>query len=287
MLKLARALAVVLALAAPACARAEPPMWVIRDADSTITLFGSVHMLPRVDWRPRGLDAAMREADDVWFEIPFDPASEAAANRLILQLGPLPPGQTLTGLLDPKARERLERLAPGLGVPVAYIDRLKPWMADLMLSQAFVQKAGASQAQGVETVLRAQVPAGTEVRAFETAEGQIRMLAEMPVADQAAGLAETLRQIDEEPESFLEIVSYWTKGDVAGLASEALDPIRKASPLYYDVLITRRNADWVRQIKQRLAGSGETLIVVGAGHLVGPDSVPAMLRREGVKVDGP
>ena len=31
----------------------------------------------------------------------------------------------------------------------------------------------------------------------------------------------------------------------------------------------------------------ETVIVVGAGHLVGRDSVPSMLRARGVKVDGP
>ena len=52
-------------------------------------------------------------------------------------------------------------------------------------------------------------------------------------------------------------------------------------------LIQRRNAAWTRAIAERLAGSGETVIVVGAGHLVGPDSVPALLRARGIKVEGP
>ena len=287
MLKFTRLAAALIAIALPACARAEPPVWIIRDADSTITLFGSVHLLPKVDWRPRGLDASIKEADDVWFEIPMDAASQQSAGRIAGSLGPLPNGETLRPMLNDKTRARLERIAPELGLSVSQLDRLRPWMADLLLSQMFAQKQGGTQAQGVEAVLQAEVPASASLKAFETAEQQVRMLAEMPVKDQVAGLAETLRQIEEEPESYRQVVDYWARGDVKRLEAQALDSIRKASPVYYDVLITRRNRDWVGQIKQRLAGSGETVMIVGAGHLIGPDSVPAMLRKEGVKVEGP
>lgn len=273
--------------AIPVVARAEPPIWVIRDADSTITLFGSVHMLPKVDWRPKGLDATIKDADDVWFEIPMDPASQQAAGRLTASLGLLPTGETLRPKLNDVTRRRLETLAPELGLSMSQLDRLRPWMADLMISQMFAQKQGGVVSQGVESVLQAEVPAGAKLRAFETAEQQVQMLAGMPVKDQIAGLSETLRQIEREPESYRQVVDYWAKGDVKRLEQEALDPIRKASPIYYDVLITRRNADWVDQIKQRLAGSGDTVMVVGAGHLIGPDSVPAMLRKQGIKVEGP
>lgn len=287
MLKVAKLAAVLALLLAPACARAEPPVWVIKDADSTITLFGSIHLLPQVQWKPKAVTEALRTADDVWFEIPLDEASKLAVSQSAVGLGMMPADQTLRGVLDPATRARLEKVAPTLNLPPAYLDRLQPWMADLVISQAFVDKVGARASQGVETVLYAEVPKGAQLKAFETGMQQLRMLAGLPQKDQIAGLAETLRQIEEEPEAFDDIVGQWLKGDLSGLAQEALEPIRKASPAYYDVLITRRNADWVKQIKQRLAGKGETLMVVGVGHLVGPGGVPAMLRAEGVKVEGP
>ena len=77
------------------------------------------------------------------------------------------------------------------------------------------------------------------------------------------------------------------RGDTAGLVTEALDPLQKATPGMYDRLIKQRNTAWIPKIMDRLAGSGETVIVVGVGHLVGPDSVPAMLRARGITVEGP
>ena len=134
---LAAALALLLA---PACARAEPPVWVIKDADSTITLFGSIHLLPQVQWKPRAVSEALRTADDVWFEIPLDPASQLAVSQSAVRLGMLPSGQTLRGLLDAPTRARLERVAPTLNLPAPFLDQLQPWMADLAISQAFVDK---------------------------------------------------------------------------------------------------------------------------------------------------
>src|SRR3954471_1064547 len=81
-------------------ARAEPPVWVIRDKDSTIVLFGSVHVLPRgEDWRPAALKSAIARADDIWFEVPFDTASRTADAQRLAQRGMLPAGQSLTAMM--------------------------------------------------------------------------------------------------------------------------------------------------------------------------------------------
>ncbi len=284
MLKL---IAALIALLVPTAALAEPPVWVIRDKDSTITLFGSIHILPRVQWRPKQVSEALAEAEDVWFEIPLDPASQLATSQAATRIAMMPEGQSMLALLDAPTRARLERVAKGLNLPAAYLDKLQPWMVDVALSQAFAQREGGSAAQGVESVLFAEVPRGVKVRAFETGAQQVAILSDLPRASQLATLKETLRQIEEEPGSFDDIVNQWLKADLSGMVKEALDPIKKASPAYYEALITKRNTDWVKQIKQRLAGSGDTLMVVGVGHLVGPDSVPAMLRKQGIKVEGP
>ena len=82
----------VLLLAGQACAR--PPVWVVKDKDSEIVLFGSVHVLPPgLDWQPPALAAALKRADDLWFELPIDAQSEAETASLAAQTGVLGPDQ--------------------------------------------------------------------------------------------------------------------------------------------------------------------------------------------------
>ena len=289
MRKLVRLAALAVALFAPAApALAKPPVWVIRDADSTIVLFGSVHVLPKgLDWRPQALDQALANADDVWFEIPFDAASQLASAQMVTARGFLPQGQSLNAMLSKRDRALMASAAKTLDLTPEALDRLQPWMADLALSEAFAARQGAASQTGVELTLSRDAPASAVRRHFETVDQQIGMLADAPRKEQLQSLSETLREIDKDPGSFEATVRDWLNGDVAGIVKEALDPLRRHAPAVYDRLIRKRNADWAGQIEQRLAGSGETVMVVGAGHLVGPDSVPALLRARGIKVEGP
>ncbi|HEX2559835.1 TraB/GumN family protein, partial [Phenylobacterium sp.] len=87
---------------------AKPPVWIVRDADSEMVLFGSVHVLPAgLDWRPAALSQGLARADDLWFEMPMDGASEAESSVLAARLGMLPAGRSLQHLVPPKTWERL------------------------------------------------------------------------------------------------------------------------------------------------------------------------------------
>ncbi len=268
----------------PAPAAAEPAVWTIRDADSTIVLFGSVHLLPGgLDWRPATLDAALAEADDLWFETLTDDAASSLAAR---RLGVLPAGESLTARLTPEGRARLQRQAERLGLSPAAVDHLRPWLADLTLSVAALLQDGAFADAGVERTLETAAPSATR-RYFESPAEQIDFLAGAPEADQLASLEETLRQLDEDPELFTRLVRAWLAGDQAAIEQLGVAPIRTLSPVLYERLLAGRNRRWAEIILARLAGSGRTVMVVGAGHLTGPDGVPALLRARGVAVEGP
>ena len=64
-------------------------------------------------------------------------------------------------------------------------------------------------------------------------------------------------------------------------------PTKRDTPGVYQRLLVARNRRFAARIEAMLQGSGRAFVVVGVGHLVGPDSVPALLRRDGVAVDGP
>jgi hypothetical protein len=285
---IARLLLPLALLLFPAAASARPPVWVVRDADSTIVLFGSVHVLPPgLDWRPPELVDALSKADDFWLEVPFDQDAQMAAQRAALAHGMLPQGQRLTDLMSKSGRKRLEKVAADNGLSMEMLEGFQPWFAELSISAAIYRAAGGDNDDGVEKQLYASAPPSAKKMAFETPEQQIGFFAQADQKEQVASLEETLKEAAEAPDQFKELVDAWMKGDVKKLDREAVQPLRKASPALYATLVSERNARWTDEIIQRLHGSGHTVIVVGVGHLVGKDSVPNRLRAMGVEVDGP
>lgn len=279
-------LAAALALAVPAWA--EPPVWIVRDADSEMVLFGSIHVLPPgLDWAPDALADGLARADDIWFELPPGPAAEQEIARLVAAIGILPPDQSLFEMLPAADAERLVRVASGLGLPPANLARLEPWLAEVALAGAAYQKAGASAADGVEKVTDRMAPPGTPRRALETPAEQLGLFDSAPLPEQIASLAQTTADLEDDPRAFEKLVGAWMAGDTAGLVTEALEPLREASPQVFRRLVTDRNARWTVPLDQRLKGQGRTVVIVGVGHLVGEDGLPARLRALGYSVTGP
>ena len=274
------------ALALPA--RAEPPVWVVRDADSEMLLFGSVHLLPPgLKWRPAAVDAALARADDVWFELSVDPATEQETARLAGRLGVLAPGQSLFALLPPADAALMVKVAESYGVDKATLDHLEPWLAEVSLAGAAYRQSGADSGNGVEQTLSAAAPAGIRREAFETPAQQLGFFDQAPMTEQIASLRETLVELDTDPGGFMKLVHAWMAGDAAGLDREALEPLRKAAPGVFRRLVTQRNDAWVTTLDARLKGHGRSVVVVGVGHLVGAGGLPARLRALGYSVTGP
>lgn len=265
-----------------------PPLWTVRDGDSELVIFGSVHILPAdLDWRPAALDVALARADDVWFELPIDPATQSRVAQLALEKGLLPRGVSLNQLLSPADRARLERLSIRAGIRPEQLQRFRPWLAEASLAVADFRRQGAWAQEGVEQVLSASLPATAQRRAFETPEQQIDFLSKANEAQQVASLVETLRQMDETPSLYNDLIAAWLRADLIGLDRQALGPIRAKTPGLYRTLIRDRNRRWVGVIEQRLAGQGRSVMIVGVGHLLGKDGLPERLRRLGYLVEGP
>jgi uncharacterized protein YbaP (TraB family) len=282
------AFAVAIGVAWAGAALAEPPVWVVKDKDSEVVLFGSIHVLPPgLDWAPPVLDRALRSADDIWFELPIDAKSEAETASLATQVGVLPPDGSLFRLLKPQDAALLNKVAAAVDVSPALLDRLQPWLAEIALAGGAYRKVGADADSGVEKIIGAMATPKAVRRAFETPAEQITLLSGGSVEDQIASLRETMRELDEQPDEFTTLVKAWVNGDVTALDQEALEPIRKSSPALFQRLVTERNARWTQVLDARLKGHGRTVVVVGIGHLIGPGGVPARLRALGYSVTGP
>lgn len=282
----ADALAQTAAPAVPAPIEGEgPALWVVKDADSTLYLFGSVHVLrPTTGWSSPRVEAAFDSASDIWFEI-SNPDDQAAIMPLIQQHG-LSPDTPLSSRLTPQENAELDAAAQAMGASAAQLQPMKPWLAALSLSVAPLIKAGYDPKSGVELVLKARAEAaGKPIHGFETIDKQIGILAGLPDDVQLVFLRETLKDYENAATKLDEMIEAWARGDVATLDRVTITEMKEASPALYQAILVDRNTDWANQIQTLLEGSGTAFIAVGAAHLTGDDSVQAILQKRGVTVE--
>jgi uncharacterized protein YbaP (TraB family) len=281
---LAAAIAVFAALAAPIAASAAPAMWRVRDADSEIYLFGTMHVLsPDVKWRTPLFDAAYARADTVWFETDTQ-APQAQIDALMARYG-VDAERRLTEKLSPRGLGDLKPLLDRRRVAIERLDHLRPWAAAMMLSVAPMVERGSSVNSGADAVVtRVARSQAKPVRTFETMEQQLRMFADMPEAVEVEYLEDVIREQVKPPKHGVALQQAWMDGAVDRLAPLLVEPMRANRPALYDVLLRRRNEAWAATLADRMQGSGVDLVNVGALHMVGADGLPALLAARGFEV---
>jgi len=275
----------VVALGAAAPAMAEPALWAIKDKDSTIYLFGTIHVLkPDTQWRSPAIDKALNDSGDLTIEV-LGAEDPAVMQPLVLKYG-VDQATPLSKKLSPEDYKRIQVLAQGAGVPPQALEVMRPWLASISLAMLPIMKAGYDPRSGVEQVVQAQMKAaGKPATSLETAEQQIRFFADMSTKVEVEMLKSTLDDAEEGPAKIDKMVTAWASGDTKELETEFVTEMKKDYADVYEVLLTDRNIAWSKQLKTKLAGSGVSFIAVGAGHLVGPDSVQAQLAKLGIKAE--
>lgn len=270
------------AAAVPATGGDGPALWKVADEDTTIYLFGTVHVLPQgIEWYDATIANALEGSDMIVTEIKMDPASETKLQQLSMSMGVLPSGTTLRSLLTPEQTTAYEAALAKIGAPPAAFDPLKPWLAGLTLSLIPLMQQGYDPNSGVEKVLLSK--AGTKGQgALETAEFQLGIFDGMPTEGQVAFLMEAVTGMDEVKPTLDRMVAEWAKGDADALAAIMNEGM--SDPAVAEALLYSRNANWAEWIDTRLDKPGSVFIAVGAGHLAGTKSVQDYLAQKGITV---
>lgn len=275
------------AFAAPAVAQAplpnvSPAIWAVKDADTTIYLFGTVHALDgKQDWFNDEVKTAYDASQELVFEA-IMPEPQAAMAK-VTALGQDPTGRTLPGRLKPETAKLLVSELTKLGVPGTALDRFEPWFAAMMIANLTMRKLGMSPESGVEELLRtAARKDGKPVGEVESFDWQMNLFDSLPEDLQVAMLSDSLESMDEAEKVMGQMVSTWSRGDIDGL-SKIMNESMVETPALGKILLADRNARWAEWIEQRLQKPGTVFMAVGAGHLGGAESVQAMLGKRGIE----
>jgi uncharacterized protein len=263
---------------------ADPALWVVKDADTTIYLFGTVHILkPGLTWFDEGVKSAFDASDELVLELVMPPEAEMQA--LVGELGMTADGPALPDQLPPAEAAKFRAALPEIGLSPDALDRAEPWLAATMLSAAPLRQLGYDEKDGAEAVLTAAAKAGGKrVEGLETAREQLGYFDRLPIAAQRALLIDTLDDLPKAGETIDRMVAHWTTGDADGLARLMNEDLSRA-PELADALLAQRNRKWADWLAQRMKKPGALFVAVGAGHLAGNAGVQAELARRGLKAE--
>ncbi|MGJ3647220.1 TraB/GumN family protein [Sphingomonas sp. GlSt437] len=255
---------------------ADPALWVVKDKDTTIYLFGTVHVLkPGLSWFDHAVKTAFDKSDQLVLEIPLPDPEEAKG--IVLPLAIDSSGKTLTSKIPPANLPAYQAGLAKLGVQPAQLDPLQPWFASISLSNGLLLKSGYNPESGAERTLDAAAKAEHKpVIGLETLSQQLHYFADLPQDEQVKFLLSGIKDADKFDSTIAEMVDDWAKGQPDKLA-EVMNRDYDESPLITKTLLTDRNSRWADWINERLKQPGTIFIAVGAGHLAGANSVQAQL----------
>lgn len=271
------------AAAAPAV-DADPALWVVRDDDTTIYLFGTVHFLkPGLTWFDEAVKSAFDGSDELMLEMlmPDDPAAvKAVTDRMAID----PAGRTLASRMSKEAHDAYAASMVSVGLPPEAFETYEPWFVAVNLSVLPLLIKGYNPQLGPEMVLTAAAKAGGKpIGAFETVEEQYGFFDNLSDASQLAYLGTVVRDMDKVVPTLDTLVDQWVKGDPAALAATMNESMTE-TPELAKILLYDRNARWADRLKARMDKPGTVFVAVGAGHLAGDKSVQAYLTERGLTV---
>jgi uncharacterized protein len=275
--------ATAVAQTAPAATEdADPALWVVKDADTTIYLFGTVHMLrPGLSWFDEAVKDAFEKSDMLKIEVTL-PEDQGEMVSKTLPLAIDQSGTKLSSLLTEPQRAAYEAAMTTLGLPASQFDMFEPWFAGMTIGAMALAKEGYNPEQGVEKLLTAAAKAANKpVAGLETLEEQLGFFDTLPRDAQLKFLNDTVAQLPTGAGEFADILLAWKQGDPDALAVR-MNRALSGSELLAEKLLYQRNERWADWIKTRLDTPGTVFMAVGAGHLAGDKSVQEYLTQRGL-----
>ena len=276
-------------LASPSAAKAppaaHPALWAVSDADTTVYLFGTIHLLPaNYQWRTPKFDQAVANSQQLVVETIVDLQKPDGIMAAKLNLGfsrGLPP---IAQRVPPEKVPLLRSAIAKSGAPEKYYDQMETWLAAFELLGVRFREIGLEGEAGPEQTLQRDFAAAKKpIGELETNAEQLAYFDQLPESAQRLLLEGSIEESKNMNSDFGKMLASWSKGDVKAI-SVSFNRDLSVSPALKEALLQRRNANWSRWVERRMATPGSVMVAVGAGHLAGPDSLVTLLKREGYKV---
>ena len=284
------AIAILIALGAHS-AQADAPvplLWKVSDADNSLYLLGSFHMLKATDYPvAKSVDAAFEDSNQVYFELSPQEMADPALGQKLAQAGARTDGTTLQQSVSAKTWNKLQAYATKNKISADNFQASKPWFVGLVVAISELQKNGLDISLGLDQhFMQRAAKAGKPTQGLETGDAQIALFSGLGAKQQDQLLEEALDSSAKIKAQIEALHAAWRKSDDKKLYQDTALRMRRDYPDLYVSLNRGRNLAWLPKLEALLKDNQKDniLVVVGALHLVGEDGVVKMLADKGYKV---
>ncbi len=260
-------------------------LWVTDSGHNTVYFLGSMHILKNTSYPlSMEIENAYKHSKHIVFETNIDEMSSPSAQQRVMLLGLYPENKTLMQNLSSTTQELLQKKTQQIGLPITSLNKFKPWLCAITLTVMEFQRLGFDPKFGIDRYFFRKAQNDNKKTIFlETADFQIDLMAGLSANEQERMLCQTLKDLEIIGKHASEMEEAWKSGD-DGKLNSILAQAFKEYPKIYDRFIINRNKTWIPKIEKMMGQKENTLIIVGAGHLVGPESVLVLLKNKGYKI---
>lgn len=261
-------------------------VWKVTRDGATLYLGGTCHVLRPADFPlPAEFDRAFEASETLVFETDLARLQSPEMQQIVLQRGTYLDGRTLEQVLSPEAWRTVQAYCASNGVPLGAIIRLKPWLFTVMLSVMEFQKAGITETGVDQHYFERARAAAKPVTGLETFERHLDYITSLGDGAESDLVLRTLDDLKELPAMLEGILSAWRSGEVEAIEAAMLAEMRNDYPAIYEELIVRRNREWMPRIEEMLGTPSVEFVLVGVGHMAGPDGLLDQLRAKGCAIE--
>ncbi len=286
LVSLALGMVVVSGVSAGTAQTPPPPnktfLWTISSKTATVDLLGSVHIATRglypLDAR---IETTFQRAHTLVLETSLDPASQMQAGQKLARAGTYPAGDSIDLHLDREVQELLQQRLKKSGSSFDQMRSFRPWFAAVILTLAEMQKLGYHPGLGIDSYFAGKAKDQKRIVALETIDEQVVLFSGMSDPIQGAMLKEVLTKLDDLGELMEKAQSSWRTGDARAVEDLMLAPMRREYPDVFQRLFVDRNRRMASAIEGYLRTTGEYFVVIGSGHLIGPQGILDLLQANG------
>lgn len=281
-----RQLCLLALLLFPVLVGADPLLYRTGDDDSTVWILGSVHAL-RADDYPLAapIESAYTDAERVVLEVAPAELEPERMLGLLMPMAQSADGRTLEDWFRDGEYRRVQEGLAALGLDAAQFAAFEPWFVALQVFSFNLARFGFAADDGVDAHYAARAKRDKKPTAgLETAREQLLLFDTLPAKTQKSFLFDTLEESDSFREEMQRLVQLWHSGDTQALAV-LIEEEFAGEPELRQAMLGDRNRKWVPRIAGYLDQPGDTLVIVGALHLVGDDGVIELLREKGYDVE--
>lgn len=261
-------------------------VWKVSKGDDAVYVGGTIHILPISEFPlPATFTETYEKSDTLVFEVKMpDPTDIEGQQKMMAGLA-YAEGKSLKDDVSEETYQALNAYLANFGATADQLARFKPGMVASMLVAMEAQRSQMA-GQGVDAYfMQLAARDGKTSEYLESLDFQINMLANMGAGEEDRLISETLETLPELKDMLKSTIKAWRNGDTEQIDELVVDTFKRESPTSYDDVFTKRNENWLPQIEAMFGDEDQEFVLVGAGHLVGDDSVIALLEAKGYKIE--